>query len=251
MIVDQITAFLGSASAAGVLYLTWRALQYLVKKAVEQRLALDLKTHEARLASDLKVHQSSLDQQLKEFQSSLDRELESHKASLAAQNALAVEELKFDHQLKGLEHQVRFSRLHDRQAKVIEEAYALIVELEFKAREQISIAVAAGIEYDEAQRYVDAFNQSVTVMQFFSKHRLLFPEPVCVLIEEFLAEIKFKCVKLGIYSPFHIAPERLTDDSKVKKAQVWLEVADYWDKVAPKAKSALEEELRKMLGIRQ
>src|SRR5258706_3765597 len=58
----------------------------------------------------------------------LAKDLEQFKASLAAASSAATERLKHDLQVAALEHEVRFSKLHERQAEVIAEAYALLVE---------------------------------------------------------------------------------------------------------------------------
>ena len=58
----------------------------------------------------------------------LSKDLEKFKTSLSTASTEASERLKHDLQIVAHEHQVRFSKLHERRAEVITNLYALLVE---------------------------------------------------------------------------------------------------------------------------
>lgn len=58
----------------------------------------------------------------------LAKDLERFRASLNSEANSTIERLKHELQLVSLEHQVRFSKLHEKRAEVIAELYGLLVE---------------------------------------------------------------------------------------------------------------------------
>jgi len=64
--------------------------------------------------------------------------LETHKAQLDSANNSMLERLRADLQIAASEHQIRFSRLHEKQAEAVAETYRLLWELFLSAWQTIS-----------------------------------------------------------------------------------------------------------------
>lgn len=98
-------------------------------------------------------------------------DLEQHKADLQAENDRAVEQLRSDLSRAALEHQVRFTELHERRADIIAATYGRIVQLHgvLKLPSNVAEAHAAYVEFWE----------------HFRKDRIYFSRETCELIDGF------------------------------------------------------------------
>ncbi len=174
----------------------------------------------------------------------LAKDLEKFKATLASASSDASERLKHELQMVSLEHQVRFSKLHERRAEVITALYALLVEVQWAGQSLVSIAEFGG-EPPKKEKYVTAMNKSAEFFRYFDKNRIFLPEPVCQQIEEFLRGMRSRVIQFGVYSQTdEHAPEHVIK----AKLDIWIKASDYFDKEVPIARRALESELRNMLA---
>jgi hypothetical protein len=64
-----------------------------------------------------------------QIKSEYDEKLETHKAQLKAQSDVEIEKLKSELSIAAAQRNVRFSRLHERQAEIIAEVYEALSEL--------------------------------------------------------------------------------------------------------------------------
>jgi hypothetical protein len=79
--------------------------------------------------------------------------------------------------MAALEHQVRFSKLHERQGEVIAELYKLLLE---------TSAIARGFIYNDTRNPTEAEranNKALQLYQFIEVNRLYLPESICSLLE--------------------------------------------------------------------
>ena len=60
------------------------------------------------------------------IKSEYDLQLASHKAQLKAQSDVEIEKLRSQLSISAIEHEVRFSRLHEKRAEIIAETYSLL-----------------------------------------------------------------------------------------------------------------------------
>ena len=175
----------------------------------------------------------------------LAKDLEKFKTELSAASSATTEQVKHDLQRAALEHQVRFSKLHERRAEVIAELYGLLVEAHWASQSFISLAEWSG-EPSKQEKYVTAMNKVADFYRFFDKNRIYLPEPLCQQLEQFLKNIRSKIIEFGVYvthdsghGPAHFTKEKM---------DVWIKAHEYFDKEVPGARSALETELRGILG---
>jgi CRISPR/Cas system CMR subunit Cmr4 (Cas7 group RAMP superfamily) len=114
------------------------AFAYLTKSLLSQWLAKEMKRHE-----------SDLNQESKQF------ELE-----LKGKYDAAAERLKSELQLHASEHHVRFTKLHERRADVIAEAYRLLVEALWDVEAVVAPLQVAG-DKPVTEKYNIAHNKLV------------------------------------------------------------------------------------------
>jgi hypothetical protein len=174
----------------------------------------------------------------------LAKDIEKFKSSLAAASTEATERLKHELQLVAHEHQVRFSKLHERRAEVIASLYALLVEAQWAGQSFVAVFEYAG-EPPKEQKYATAMNKFAEFFRAFDKSRIYLPELVCTQLDEFLREMRNRVIRFGVYvqvdghAPEHVAKE---------KYEVWTSSSEYFENQLPAARKALEAELRGMLS---
>jgi hypothetical protein len=93
---------------------------------------------------------------------SFSRDLERHKAALTSQTQSATERLRHELQLIAQEHQVTFSKLQERRANVIAEAYGLLVDA-YWAGSSFASPIEFGGEPNKQEKYVSAINAMSTL----------------------------------------------------------------------------------------
>ncbi len=89
-------------------------------------------------------------------------------------------------------------------------------------------------------------NKAADFYRFFDKNRIWLPEALCQQLEQFVRNMRSKVIKFGVYVTYDTGhgPEHFTKE----KMDVWIKAAEYFDKEIPGARSALEAELRGILG---
>ncbi|WP_031358492.1 hypothetical protein [Caballeronia sordidicola] len=177
----------------------------------------------------------------------LAKDLERFKASLSSETQSAMERLKHELQLTAVEHQVRFSNLHEKRAQVVAELYGLLVEAYWATSGFVSPMEWVG-EPDKKQKYVTAMNATADFFRFFEKNRIYLPEAVCKQLEEFVRNMRSKAIGFGVYVRYEDA--NLPAHTLEQKHKAWQDGWDFFEQQVPPARAALEDELREVLGAR-
>ena len=173
------------------------------------------------------------------------RDTKRFESDLKAKSDSAIEHLKNELQLKTIEHQVRFSRLHEKRANVIAELYGHLVETLWEAESFLSPMEWAG-EPSKEEKHRIAMGKLVEFFRFFDKHRIYLPEEVCGLLEKLALEVRSHVINFGVYVRFH--EQSLNDHTREQKEKAW---NDGWDAIknqVPQARKLLEDEFRALLG---
>lgn len=175
----------------------------------------------------------------------LSKELERFKADLSSASITAIERLKHDHQVTALEHQVRFSKLHERRAEVVAEVYSLIVEVKWASQSFASPMEWSG-EPKKDKKYYIALKKLAEFCSYFDKNRIYLPQLLCEQFDIFILNIRREVNGFGVYAEkedFFLNPG-FTENKSI----AWIKASTYFDQEAPKILSALEIELRGILG---
>lgn len=156
-----------------------------------------------------------------------------------------IEKHKVELQKSALEHQIIFSRLHDKRAEVVAEVYSLLVSTHQKMNEFVSpVGFAGGPTKHDL--FIEVMKSSAKFSEYYAEKRIYIPEKICAKIDELFNNMKMKAISFGYFVRFE------NDDTLVEemgeKHKAWVEASEYFDTVVPEAKSALEKEFRAILG---
>lgn len=140
-----------------------------------------------------------------------DRALEKQRQEYAKLNLelthkldLVTEQTKLFHQMAALEHQVRFSKLHEARAQVITDLYAQLVDLEYAGKRFVHFG---GHERDQPTRdreYSETSAKAMEVFFFFEKHQIYLSESVCTLLKDFVETARKAVNAVHVYGPSNI-----------------------------------------------
>lgn len=167
----------------------------------------------------------------------LARQVEAFKIELKANADAANERVKNSLHIMALEHQVRFSKLHEKRAEVIDELYKRLVALE---------GGHAKFVIFEDPGSTETFNAMSELSRFIQQHRIYLPAPVCDSLKEFV-DLMWQNVTL---IKMQTAPgPRTTDKMMQKREQVISEAYRTLLSELPTARTLLENEFRRMLGV--
>lgn len=173
------------------------------------------------------------------------RDTQRFEADLKAKSDAAIEHLKNELQLKTIEHQVRFSRLHEKRADVIAELYGSFVEALWEAESFLSPMEWNG-EPNKKEKHVTAMNKLTEFYRYFDKHRIYLPVELCGSLEQLVMEIRSLVINFGVFVDFH--EYSLNDSTQREKREAWSAGWKAIKNQVPLARQSLENEFRSLLG---
>lgn len=179
------------------------------------------------------------------FEKILARDTKRFESELKAASDAEIEHLKNQLQLRSIEHQVRFSRLHERRAETIAKLYELLVEALWAAESFLSPAEWVG-EPSKREKHVTAMNKLVDTFRYFDQHKIYFDEELCESLEKLLRETRRLVIEFGVWVGFD--EHSLTDQSAKQKQEAWLANWQAIQKDIPEARRQLEHKFREILG---
>jgi hypothetical protein len=173
------------------------------------------------------------------------RDTKQFESDLKAKSDATIEHLKNELQLKTIEHQVRFSRLHEKRATVIAELYGYLVEALGEAESFLSPMEWAG-EPTKKEKHRYAMTKLVELYRYFDKHRIYLPPEVCASLDVLIRNVRSQVIKFGVWVGYE--DHQLTDSSQAKKFEAWDSGWEAIQKLIPEARESLENEFRTLLG---
>jgi hypothetical protein len=173
------------------------------------------------------------------------RDIKRFESDLKAKSDAAIEQLKNELQLKTIEHQVRFSRLHEKRAEVIAELNGHLAEVLWEAESFLSPMQWAG-EPPQDEKHRTAMNKLAEFFRYFDKHRIYLPDDTCASLEGLVLMVRSHVLKFGSYLRFH--DSSLNESTREQKDNAWGEGWDAIKTQVPLARKALEGEFRLLLG---
>jgi hypothetical protein len=173
------------------------------------------------------------------------RDTKQFESELKAKSDATIEHLKNELQLRTIEHQVRFSRLHEKRASVIAELNGHLAEVLWEAESFLSPMQWVG-EPSQEEKHRNAMNKLAEFFRFFDKHRIYLPAELCESLQELVMQVRRHVINFGVYVKFHDAT--LNDHTRAHKEKAWNEGWDAIKIQVPQARTALENEFRALLG---
>jgi hypothetical protein len=176
---------------------------------------------------------------------SLQRELQSHRSALERENQIATERLRHDLNIAAQERSVVFSKLHDRRAEVIANAYSLIADVTRHGNSFSSPIEMAGepTKQEKYSKFVDAFN---ALLEFFDKNKIYLPKDTCEKVDALIDGIRSHAVRLNI--GFRRAEDKSDTDGYRNMLDQWDQTWTFFKEQLPEVRGALEDDLRALVG---
>lgn len=181
------------------------------------------------------------------FEKILARDSRRFEIELQGKADVAIENLKSELQIKSLEHQVRFSRLHEKRAEVIAELHGLLVLMLWESELFLSPIIWAGSP-DEKTKYNRAMEHLESLCRYFGEYRIYLPPPVCEALEKIIKEVRSQIIGLGVWVNYD--QEGLPDHASKQKHEALMAGWNVMKHEIPKAQARLEDEFRSLLGER-
>lgn len=173
------------------------------------------------------------------------RDTKQFESDLQAKSNAVIERLKNELQLKAIEHQVRFSRLHDKRADVIAELYGFFVEALWEA-ESFLLPMEWNGEPNKKEKYVAAMNKLTDLYRYFDKNRIYLSLDLCSSLEVLVMEVKSLVINFCIY--FDCPSDSLNNSTQQEKREAWSAGWKTIKNQVPLARQNLENEFRYLLG---
>jgi hypothetical protein len=174
-----------------------------------------------------------------------DAELERLKADLKAQGEISNEQLKSHLQQTAFQHQVRFSKLHDKRGEVIEQLYEQLVEAE---KGYGRFVLVDGFDND-IEKQAEARRKTETTMYevsfFIEKNRIYLSAAICELLKTFLDIMWNNVINVGAYTFKYPTPNTIQEKHAALRAAY-----EALRKEIPPARAVLEDEFRNILGVK-
>jgi hypothetical protein len=177
----------------------------------------------------------------------LAKDLKHFETKLSQASAVAAEELKHSLSLVAHEHHVRFSHLHDKQAIVLEDIYAKLLEFE-DASAALTLAnndTPENLMEFALNRAQDAGRE---LAQYIRKKEIYLPAAVSTQLHSLLDRVN----SLLSSCSFNLLSKKLASDGKPdlfpEAKQAWTTVHQYLEHEAPSLRHSLESDFRKRLG---
>lgn len=172
------------------------------------------------------------------------RDTKQFESDLKAKSDMAIEHLKNELQIKTIEHQIRFSRLHEKRAAVIAELYEHLVEALWEAESFLSPMEWTG-EPNKVEKHKKSMNTLLKLYRYFDRQRIYLPHEVCASLEAFIHNVRSHVINFGGWVEYK--NYELTGDSSTEKHDAWKSGWDAIKNQVPVAREKLENEFRSLL----
>lgn len=189
-----------------------------------------------------RVIDKTLDVGLEKYKSTLSKDLESHKAELTQK----TEEFKANLQIIGLEHQIRYSRLHEQRGQSIKELYDLLIDLEDKLEYFTTIFQGPDWTTDQ-EREKEAVESHKKLSNYFRRNQIYYPEAICSLINELLPTSWKIIVDMSVAKLTGV--NAFTGPEKVLAKKEWQAANSRVTSEIVVAKNKIQKEFKALLGV--
>jgi hypothetical protein len=165
------------------------------------------------------------------------------KANLESASQITIERLRADLRLTAFEHEVRFSRLHDKRAEILAELYSLLVAAVSENKSYASQSDSGSLA-KKREKYGRAADATDEFFKYYDRRRIYLPEPICEMLDSFDLQLRRPTSKFWAFG-------RIEDPSP----ETFQKMNEAWDRAwesvtndIPKLRAAIEIEFRRLLG---
>jgi hypothetical protein len=173
------------------------------------------------------------------------RDTKQFEVDLKAKADSTIEQLKNELQIRAIEHQVRFSKLHEKRAEVVAELYRRLRTALWAAEDFLSPMQWAG-EPELPAKYATAFNSFGEAYRFFGEHQIYLPYNLCESLEKLIRDARQEVIRLGVWVRYD--DNGMLEHAQKNKQETWISAWNAINTEIPKATRALEDEFRYLLS---
>jgi hypothetical protein len=156
------------------------------------------------------------------------------------QLGLITERTKNALQIATLEHQVRFSRLHERRARAIEALDKRAYELEIVAARYVSTLGGGSADQDASDMYNDVRDKLLAFDAYRDSHRVYLSDDLDALLCKFISAIRQPIVTIHVYGD--------NNEGRYKYKQQLIDALTFMTDEVPKIRTILIKEFRAILA---
>ncbi len=189
-----------------------------------------------------RVIDKTLDAGLEKYKGILAKDLETHKATLSIKS----EEFKANLQLLNLEHQIRYSKLHEERGKSIKDVYELLIDLQEKLEYFTTIFQGPNWITDLARENA-AIESRTTLLKYFQRNRIYYPNVICSLIDEILERSNKIIIDMSVAKI--TAETASSGPERALAKESWREANYRVTSEIISARDKLQLEFKKILGV--
>jgi len=171
----------------------------------------------------------------------LDKDLESYKANLSAEHARGLEQHKASLARASLEHQVQFTRLHERRAKIIARVYAKLDQFHLAMREWTR-SMRIGQRRDMSELRDSALTARNDFVEYYWRNAIWLERGICDAINDLIGQLD---------EPIFDFVIDVNDKGFPNDRKAWLAASEKLTKDVPKARQAIEKRFRAILGVEE
>jgi hypothetical protein len=171
----------------------------------------------------------------------LDKDLDSYKANLGAEHARWLEQHKASLAPASLEHQVRFTRLHERRARIIARVYAKLDQVYLAMREWTR-AMHIGQRRDMSKLRDSALTARDDFVEYYWRNVIWLERGICEAISDLIGQLD---------APKYDFMIDVNDKGFPNDRKAWLAASEKLAKDIPKARQAIETRFRVILGVEE
>lgn len=169
-----------------------------------------------------------------------DQKLESHKAILKADTEKEVERLKAQLQIASKEHEIRYTRLHERRAETIAETYSRLKKMHMSLGSYVDAFEMVGGPSRKVRRQ-QATDAHEDFRDYYLEKLIFFPKETARKLEK----LDLECVRA--FNEFAIRVDGSPDTTSAD-LKVWLDVLQRVSGEIAEALRDLEDNFRDLLG---
>jgi hypothetical protein len=166
------------------------------------------------------------------------RDADEFRTRLKADADAEIERLKNSLQMVALEHQVRFSKLHERRLLIIEEVYARLASADIAFRLTLAPQCWAVTNENRKGELSEATGKAKDFFEYFEGKRIYFDDDLCALVDQMDVSFSRATAELNTLAEFGDPNERLPYKS-------W---SDFTKAIGP-LRRQLENRTREILGV--
>lgn len=170
----------------------------------------------------------------------LSKDIENYKVKLRSQSEIQLEKLKGELAINATAHQIKFSKLHEKQATLIEELYLGVDRLDQLSKSLIGLFAMENSVNEKIPRVHEILEEYLEYNANFHKNKLFFTQEINSLL---------KAYRYTVFEPAMVLLEDISDKEKQDFIDGYIDNNEYNIKKIDDLKAAIETLFRKLLGV--